>query len=199
MGFRQPTTRHRHQDPGRQRRARHRKRNAQVLATPLPDFFPCPRMSSVTPTFSIVIVSEDWFARSLLKGAAEEAETFGRIILADDGYTALAETWQAVEDGCVPEIFLIDQSAADASADRLVAELRADDITRRAYIAVLAPGDAPAKRGIDLAILGDARHPRLTQMMKLVAARAASRYEQSEPPEAKYRSRLVIRQRTRGK
>lgn len=94
------------------------------------------------PTLSLMIVCDDWFARSLLASVSEESTRFQRVTTADDGYSALAETWQGVEDGMPPNVFLIDAASVGPSADRLVLELRNDPATEHAYVVVLT-GEEP--------------------------------------------------------
>lgn len=91
-----------------------------------------------------IMVSGDWFARSLLRSAGEESKLFSRVIEADDGYTGLAETWQCVEDGHAPDVVVIDLQSVDSSAARLVAELRAAPETQRTFIAVLGMPETDA-------------------------------------------------------
>src|SRR5205085_6294250 len=126
---------------------------------------PTPRVTfeEIFVMLSLMIVSEDWFTRSLLKSAAEELDVFQRVVSVDDGYTALAETWDGVADGgAIPEIFLIDQYAMDASGERLVTELRADPATRHVFIAALTPSDSHRPNaGMDLVTPADALHPDL--------------------------------------
>ena len=84
-----------------------------------------------------IMVSGDWFARSVLRSASEESTMFSQVIEADDGYTALAETWQCVEDGHAPDVVVIDLQSVGASAARLVTELRAAPETQRTFVAVI--------------------------------------------------------------
>lgn len=84
-----------------------------------------------------IMVSGDWFARSVMRSAGEESAMFSQVIEADDGYTALAETWQCVEDGHAPDVIVIDLQSVGASAARLVTELRAAPETQRAFVAVV--------------------------------------------------------------
>src|SRR5688572_12452159 len=87
----------------------------------------------------LVVVSEDWFARSVLESLASETGAFAKIIAVDDGYSALAETWQGVVDGMAPNVFLVDLHSVGPSSARLIAELRADVTTSHSYVAVLTP------------------------------------------------------------
>ncbi len=91
-----------------------------------------------------IMVSGDWFARSLMRGAGEESGMFSRVIDADDGYTALAETWQCVDDGHAPDVIVIDLQAVGASAARLVTELRASSETQRTFVAVVGMPETEA-------------------------------------------------------
>ncbi len=84
-----------------------------------------------------IMVSGDWFGRSLMSAAGEESAMFSTVIEADDGYTALAETWQCVEDGHAPDVIVIDLHAVGASAGRLVTELRASSETQHTFVAVV--------------------------------------------------------------
>lgn len=120
----------------------------------------------------LVVVSEDWFARSVLESVAAENGAFARIIAVDDGYSALAETWQGVVDGAMPNVFLIDQHSVGPSAGRLITELRSDPTTLHAYVAVLTPDEPLAKGGIDLASPCTPSQPEMAEVIRLIAARA---------------------------
>ena len=129
-------------------------------------------MATLGTTLRLVLVSEDWFARSLMEFAARESGFFEEIISVDDGYSALAETWEAVASAEVPNVYLIDKHSVGPSAERLVAELRADPITRDVYVAVLTPDEPVAKGGIDFAHECEPANPELCEIVASVAARA---------------------------
>lgn len=120
----------------------------------------------------LVVVSEDWFARSVLESMASETGRFTKILAVDDGYSALAETWQGVEDGMAPNVFLIDLHSVGPSSARLVAELRADPTTSHVYVAVLTPEDPVAKGGIDFASPTLPSSPDMSDVLTIVANRA---------------------------
>jgi len=90
---------------------------------------------------SIVIASDDWFWRSVVALATHRCNRFGDVRAVDDGYTALAETWQMVDDGAPPDVYILDCRGPDPSMARLLLELRADEITRSAYVAVIGADD----------------------------------------------------------
>lgn len=120
----------------------------------------------------LVIVSEDWFARSVLESLAAESGEFAKIIAVDDGYSALAETWQGVEDGHVPNVFLVDLHSVGPSSSRLVAELRADPVTSSVYIGVLTPEEPVAKCGVDFATACLPSQPEVADALASLASRA---------------------------
>jgi hypothetical protein len=99
----------------------------------------------------LLIVSDDWFARAVIALAAEHTERFSRVITADDGYTALAHTWQIVEEGGPLPVYVIDRRSVGVSASRLIIELRNDETTQHAFIAVVAPGESVVMPGMDFA------------------------------------------------
>lgn len=124
-----------------------------------------------------IMVSGDWFARSLLCSAGEESELFSRVIEADDGYTGLAETWQCVEDGHAPDVVIIDLQTVGASAARLVAELRAAPETLRTFIAVVGmpETDAPVTvRHVDFCTSHGVLSSELSDTIEEIAMRAVA-------------------------
>jgi hypothetical protein len=90
---------------------------------------------------SLVIVSDDWFWRSIVSLAGHRCNRFHDIVATEDGYMALAHIWQRVEDGTVPDICIMDARADDPSLGRLVTELRADDATRHMFVAAIGDGN----------------------------------------------------------
>lgn len=84
-----------------------------------------------------IVVSQDWFARSLLRSALGETGRFQTVIETDDGYTALAEAWQAVADRHAADLVLVDLATADASVAPLVSELRTAPELHRALITAI--------------------------------------------------------------
>lgn len=129
-------------------------------------------MTPIGTGLILVVVSEDWFARSLLENLAAENGSFAKIIAVDDGYSALAETWQGVVDGAMPNVFLIDQHSVGPSAGRLITELRSDPTTLHAFIAVLTPDEPVARGGIDLASACTPSQPETADVIEMIAARA---------------------------
>lgn len=122
---------------------------------------------------SLLIVSDDWFARQLLGNIAKASGHFNDVIAVDDGYSALAETWEGVAQGAPPNVFLIDSFSTDASAGRLVTELRSDDATRDSCIAVLAWGE-PVLGPIDLIIPCEPISEDIPRVMGAVATHAVA-------------------------
>lgn len=127
-------------------------------------------MSLAVPHLSLLIVSEDWLGRSLFTDAAATTGQFSRIMLADDGYTALAEIWQAVEDAARPNIVLIDHNACDLSVERLVTEIRSDPRTRSIFIAAVADDTLPALFGLDFVAMSGPLQPDLSDVILSLAA-----------------------------
>ena len=134
-------------------------------------------MATPTPALTLVVVSEDWFARCLLESLAAETGAFHRVIAVDDGYSALAETWQGVLDGTIPNVFLIDQHSVGPSGHRLVTELRMDPITTHAYIAVLTADEPLPRNGVDFVSPCTPTQPELPELIELLAARARAAVE----------------------
>jgi CheY-like chemotaxis protein len=125
---------------------------------------------------ALVVVSEDWFARSLLRAAAEESGRFGPIVDADDGYTALAETWEGVAIGRVPDVVLVDGASAGPSLRRLIAELRASRETHRIFVAVIGSADEgrqPPLPGVNFQSASSPLDPDLSEIIVNVAQQAA--------------------------
>ena len=120
----------------------------------------------------LVVVSEDWFARCLLESLAAETGAFAKIITVDDGYSALAETWQGVLDGAAPNVFLIDQHSVGPSGYRLVTELRMDPATANAFIAVLTADEPLTRTRIDLVSPCTPMQPEVPNLIELLATRA---------------------------
>lgn len=89
---------------------------------------------------TLVIVSDDWFWRSIVSLAGHRCNRFRDIVGTEDGYMALAHIWQRVEDGTVPDLCIMDARADDPSLARLLTEVRADDATRPMYLAAVGDG-----------------------------------------------------------
>jgi hypothetical protein len=87
-------------------------------------------MSDHSSPLSLVIVSDDWFARPLLRDLARDCGHFRDI---------------AVTGGDIPvrprdaSVFLFDRYSLGERADPMIAKLRANPATRGSYIAVLEP------------------------------------------------------------
>lgn len=122
------------------------------------------------PRLSIAIVSEDWLGRSLFAEAASATLRFSRIIQADDGYTALAEIWQAVDEHTRPDIVLIDQNACDLSIGRLITEIRAAPRTQGIFIAAVADDVPPQPFGLDFVAVSGPLQPDLSEVILRIAA-----------------------------
>jgi hypothetical protein len=123
----------------------------------------------------LVVVSEDWFARSLMRSAAEESARFCPIIDADDGYTALAETWESVAVGRPLSVILIDGSNAGPSVSRLIAEVRSATETQRIFIAIVGQGDGegPAVHpGANFQCADGVLSPQLSEIVETIAEQA---------------------------
>src|SRR4051812_14363864 len=114
-----------------------------------------------THPLSLVIASDDWFARQLFADAAQESGAFSQVIAVDDGYSALAETWENVEHGSVPDVYLVDLRSVGLSGQRLITEVRADPLTQHAFIAVLCEQPAAGEYGADICTALDATSPKL--------------------------------------
>lgn len=127
----------------------------------------------------LVVVSEDWFARAILENLAGESGMFEKVLGVDDGYSALAETWQGVEDGWAPNVFLVDLHSVGPSSARLIAELRADPVTSDVYVAVLTPDEPLAKGGVDFASPCLATQPEMADTVLLLAERARAALQAS--------------------
>lgn len=117
-------------------------------AAPLGDNGVYPRVNSNTTNrperhegLVAIVVSQDWFARSLLRSALGETGRFETVIEADDGYTALAEAWQAVADRHAADLILIDLATADASVAPMLTELRTAPELQRVLITAIGHSD----------------------------------------------------------
>ncbi len=125
------------------------------------------------PTLSLMIVCDDWFARSLIASVAEESGRFSRVATVDDGYSALAETWQGVEDGAAPNVFIVDTGSVGPSAERLVLELRNDAATENAYVALLTGEDAAPFSRADFSASVRLDVEELSELVEAIANAAA--------------------------
>jgi CheY-like chemotaxis protein len=138
----------------------------------------------------IIIVSEDWFARSLLESTLRESGMFSRIIAVDDGYTAIAEAWQGVEDGSVPDIILADGALTVMSPAELIRSLRENPETERIFFAVLTEfatepeQEAPEVEGADFSSPCSAGCTDLAEIVAELACRAVNtvRSSSTTPP-----------------
>lgn len=128
----------------------------------------------------IIIVSEDWFARSLLESTLRESGMFSHVIAAEDGYTAIAEMWQCVEDGSTPDIILADGALAILSTAQLVRSVRENPETEGIFLAVLTEfstepdQETPTVEGADFSSPCSAGCTDLTEMVQELAFRAAN-------------------------
>ncbi len=122
-----------------------------------------------------LVVSADWFSRTLLRSAATETGVFHTVVEADDGYTALAESWQCVEDGIPPDVVVIDMQAADASAARLVMEIRAAPELRTAVVGLVGMPDTDPEvtvREVDFCTSSGVLHESLSDIICDLASRS---------------------------
>ncbi len=128
----------------------------------------------------IVMVSEDWFARSMLASTALDSGLFSRVISTDDGYAAIAETWQCIEDGAAPDIMLADDSLGVMSAEQLCRTLRENRETEGVFVAVLTEGsmmadaEVPRVEGADYATARSAGTMDLATLVQEVTSRAVN-------------------------
>jgi CheY-like chemotaxis protein len=129
-------------------------------------------MHSSAPQLSVIIASEDWFARAMLGSLAEETGLFAKVTTVDDGYSALAETWEEISQGGCPNVFIVDAHSVGPSFGRMVTELRADPATRHVYIAVLTPDEPVAKDGINFATPCTPAAEHMSDVIELIGARA---------------------------
>jgi hypothetical protein len=86
---------------------------------------------------SLVIASGDWFWRSVVSLAAHRCNRFNDVIGTEDGYMALAQIWERVAHGTTPDVCIVDARGDDPSLERLVTEIRADDVIRHMFIAAI--------------------------------------------------------------
>lgn len=129
----------------------------------------------------IIIVSEDWFARSLLESTARETGVFSRVLAVEDGYMALAEMWQWVEDGASPDIILADGALTVMSATQLVRGVRENPETEGIFCGVLTEfasdpdqESPPTVEGADFSAPCSAGCSDLTEILQELASRAAN-------------------------
>lgn len=128
----------------------------------------------------IIIVSEDWFARSLLESTLRESGMFSHVIAAEDGYTAVAEMWQCIEDGAAPDIILADGALAILSPAQLIRSVRENPETEGIFVAVLTEFSAepepetPVVEGADFSVPCSAGCTDLTEIIQELAFRAAN-------------------------
>jgi hypothetical protein len=99
-------------------------------------------MNERPPSLSLLIVSDDWFARPLLRDLARDCGHFRSI---------------AITGGDVPvrpreaNVFLFDRHSLGRRADAMIAGLRADPATRACYIAALEPEPIGCNPHVDFA------------------------------------------------
>lgn len=121
----------------------------------------------------LLIVSEDWFARSLFKTAAQETGLFASIKTAEDGYTALAEVWQSIQDGAAPNAVLIYSELVGMSGPELARRLHEDEDTRKIFIAFCGSSGEPppVTDDADFSTSCDAAISDLTEMLRAIGMR----------------------------
>lgn len=128
----------------------------------------------------IIVVSEDWFARSLLESAIRESGTFSRVAAVEDGYTAVAEVWQWVEDGAIPDVVLADGALSVMSAQQLLRSLRENPETEGIFFGVLTEASTElepepvAVEGADFLSPCSAGCTDLSELIEELASRAAN-------------------------
>lgn len=128
----------------------------------------------------IIVVSEDWFARSLLESTLRETGMFSQIIATDDGYNALAEMWQCVEDAAPPDIILADGALSVMSTAQLIRSVRENPETEGIFFGVLtesaaeADQEPPSIEGADFSSPCSAGCSDLTEIVQELAFRAAN-------------------------
>lgn len=120
----------------------------------------------------LVVVSEDWFARSFLQTLAQDSGHFEAVMGVDDGYSALAEIWEGVARGEPPRAIVIDCHTVGGSVDVLLEELRSDPRTAATYVALIVPSPGCVKPQANLVCMGGPGQPEMARLMEEIAARA---------------------------
>lgn len=131
-------------------------------------------MHPVIPALRLLIVSEEWFVRSYWESLAVASRALERIVTADDGYTGLAEIWESVAQNAPLTVVVIDRHSVGPSAGRLIAELRADPVTQRTFVAVVAADRAEPREGVNLLCIGEPGQPEMTRMIEEVVKHASA-------------------------
>lgn len=120
----------------------------------------------------LVIVSEDWFARSYLTSLAHASGHFASVIGVDDCYSALAEIWDGVARGDSAPVVVIDRHSVAGSADMLLAEVRSDARTAAAFIAHIVPPPGGPKHQVNLVCIGEPGQPEMARLLDALAFHA---------------------------
>jgi CheY-like chemotaxis protein len=123
----------------------------------------------------ILIVSDDWFARSLFGNAAEETGVFASIKTAEDAYLALAEIWDSVEAGGAPDVVFLHADLPGMTGLELARRLREDSDTKKVFVAVCGtPGDPPTvSADVDFSTACDPATEDVTTMLREIGLRLA--------------------------
>lgn len=132
-------------------------------------------MNEIIPPLSLVIVSDDPFARELLSSAARDSHGF-EAILAIDGANAFARTMHEVVAGKAPNVFVLDRHSLGANADRFALELRTQPATRRAFVASLLPAEIRAIPEVDFHEASPPGKVAHAELMRLIARRATAAF-----------------------
>lgn len=123
----------------------------------------------------ILIVSEDWFARSLFGNAAEETGIYASIKTAEDAYLALAEIWDSVEAGGAPDVVFLHADLPGMTSLELARRLREDSDTKKVFVAVCGtPGEPPTvSSDVDFSAACDPATEDVTTMLHEIGLRVA--------------------------
>lgn len=131
-------------------------------------------MHQSTPALRLLIVSEEWFVRSYWETLATASRAFERVVTADDGYTGLAEIWESVAQNAPLNVVVIDRHSVGPSAGRLIKELRADPVTLKTFVAVVAADKAEPREGVNLLCIGAPGQPEMTRMIDELVKHASA-------------------------
>jgi hypothetical protein len=124
-------------------------------------------------SLTLIIVSEDWFARAILASTALEAGLFSEVVAVDDGYSALVQTWEGVAEHRPPHAFLVDGDSVGASANALIRELRSDPRTSGACVAVIGTTEVLLQPGINFSRRCGATSEEIESVLIALAVQAA--------------------------
>ncbi len=107
-----------------------------------------------------------------MQGLAQESGHFTSVTGVDDGYSALAQIWEDVARNEPLPVIIVDRHSVGGSSDVLLAELRGDERTARAYVVFIVPPPGQPMPHVDLVCVGEPAQPEIGGLLDEVASRA---------------------------